>query len=278
MSLEAGAEALAGRVLRLRSSLLTEEAAKLSLVLPFFRDVLGYDYTEPSEITPEYRPGPGPSARVDFAVLPFPSPFLIGECKGVSNTLASYETRCQLGRYFSEFGAAFGFMTNGIRYRFYSDLRESGVMDSSPFFQVDFSCLDSGGLEGLRVFAKGSNADAAREWAMGRGGVSGRFQDGDRGAFERDALAVLRAVVFPVGDAGAVHMEAHSDSTNFYHWPGLRGDRKRLCRLDFNRRGGVVLRLYGAGGNEDLVASPVIGSAAELGLYADTIAGVVGDG
>ena len=277
MSLEAGAEALAGRVLRLRPCLHTEEAAKLSLVLPFFQDVLGYDYTEPSEVTPEYRPGPGPGARVDFAVLPFPSPFLVGECKAVSDSLNSLDSRNQLAGYYSDFGAAFGFLTNGVRYRFYTDLRESGVMDVSPFFEVDFSNFDSSRLEGLRVFAKGCDPSGAMVWAASQGAVSRDFLEGGRGMFEADALAVLRALVFPVGDAGAVRMETHRESTNFYYWPGLRGDRRRLCRLDFGGAGGVVLRLYGASGNGDLVGEWRVGSAAELALYAKTVVGVVKD-
>ena len=192
--------------------------------------------------------------------------------------MASVAARDQLAGYFSDFGAAFGFLTNGVRYRFYTDLRESGVMDVSPFFEVDFSRWDGGKLEGLRVFAKGSDIEAAREWAAGQGAVSGRFLEGGRGVFEADALAVLRAMVFPIGDAGAVRMEAHRDSTNFYYWPGLRGGRRRLCRLDFDGAGGVVLRLYGAGGNGDLVGECRIGCAAELSLYADTVAEVVKDG
>ena len=56
MELEARIEELQATLRKHREKLLTEEAAKTTLVLPFLR-ALGYDIFNPDEVIPEYTSG-----------------------------------------------------------------------------------------------------------------------------------------------------------------------------------------------------------------------------
>lgn len=61
---------LAERVVSLRESISTEEATKMSMILPFFQ-LLGYDVFNPSEFCPEYTADIGvkKGEKVDYAIL-----------------------------------------------------------------------------------------------------------------------------------------------------------------------------------------------------------------
>ena len=61
---------LAERVISLKESISTEEATKMSIILPFFQ-LLGYDVFNPSEFCPEYTADIGvkKGEKVDYAIL-----------------------------------------------------------------------------------------------------------------------------------------------------------------------------------------------------------------
>ena len=63
-------------------------------------------------------------------------PIIIVEVKSANTTLSTKHIN-QLFRYFTVTKARFAILTNGIIYRFYSDLEEANKMDLSPFFEVD---------------------------------------------------------------------------------------------------------------------------------------------
>jgi hypothetical protein len=134
----------------------TEEATKNALVMPFIA-ALGYNVFDPSEVTPELHADVGlkKGEKVDYAILRDGKPIILFECKWHGADL-SKEHASQLYRYFSVTEARFGVLTNGIAYRFYTDLDDPNRMDSKPFFEFDLRSFRDGDLEELKKFSKSS--------------------------------------------------------------------------------------------------------------------------
>jgi len=136
-------------------SVKTEEATKNGLVMPFIQ-TLGYDVFNPSEVVPEFTAdiGDRKGEKVDYAVMKDGRPIMLFECKLVGTQL---DARCatQLQRYFHGVaGVKFGVLTDGLRYRFYSDLERLNVLDAKPFFELDLLKHDEGDVEELKRFTK----------------------------------------------------------------------------------------------------------------------------
>ena len=112
------------RVQRLKDTIKTEEATKMSLVVPMFQ-ILGYDIFNPMEFCPEYTADVGikKGEKVDYAILEEGNPIILIECKSCSEQLDKHSS--QLFRYFGTSTAKFGILTNGMIYRFYTDLEEA---------------------------------------------------------------------------------------------------------------------------------------------------------
>ena len=127
---------LAKRVSSIRSDIMTEEATKMSMVVPFFQ-LLGYDVFNPLEFCPEYTADVGikKGEKVDYAIMINNEPVILIECKACSDSLGKHSS--QLFRYFGTTTAKFGILTNGIVYKFYTDLDESNKMDLTPFLEID---------------------------------------------------------------------------------------------------------------------------------------------
>lgn len=98
-----------------------EEQTKQSLIMPFFK-VLGYDVLNPFEFVPEYTADVGikKGEKVDYAIIIDDKPLILVECKSVQDNLDRHSS--QLYRYFGTTDARFGILTNGVIYKFYSDL------------------------------------------------------------------------------------------------------------------------------------------------------------
>jgi hypothetical protein len=64
-------EALSKKVSLVSSNLLTEEATKNALVMPFLHNVLGYDVFDPTEVIPEFTADVGikKGEKVDYALV-----------------------------------------------------------------------------------------------------------------------------------------------------------------------------------------------------------------
>ena len=139
-----------------RNLLNTEESAKTALVLPLI-GALGYDYHNPSEVAAELAADVGTRSheKVDYAILRDGKPIILFECKSLTNSLGA-EQMSQLTRYFNNTDADIGILTNGVVYKFFSDLEKSNIMDQSPFLEVDISKADQSVVAELRRFAKGS--------------------------------------------------------------------------------------------------------------------------
>lgn len=144
---------LSERVLRLKDSLQTEESVKNALILPFIQ-TLGYDVFNPFEVTPEFTCdiGTKKGEKIDYAILRNGSPCILVECKHWSQPLTLYDN--QLLRYFHVSTARFGILTNGIIYKFYTDLEHENKMDEKPFLEIDITEIRDNQVEELKKFHK----------------------------------------------------------------------------------------------------------------------------
>ncbi len=143
----------AKRAAELKDSLATEEATKMSLIVPFFR-ILGYDVFNPEEFTPEYTADVGikKGEKVDYAIMDNGEPVILIEAKSCKEKLDKHDS--QLFRYFGTSTAKFGILTNGIVYKFYTDLDEQNKMDLTPFLEVNILNLKPNILLELKKFHK----------------------------------------------------------------------------------------------------------------------------
>lgn len=132
----------------------TEETTKISLILPFIR-LMGYDTEDPLEFKAEYTADIGAKRgeKIDFAILNNGVPEILIECKPVFNELSG-ENLSQLYRYFNITHARIGILTNGVVYRFYTDSKDKGKMDETPFLEVDLSHISPFELVQLERFRK----------------------------------------------------------------------------------------------------------------------------
>lgn len=155
--------ALAAKLPAVQDQLDTEEATKNALVMPFIA-ALGYDVFDPAEVIPEYVADVGikKGEKVDYAIFKDGEIVMIFEAKKVSANL-NEEHASQLFRYFSVTGVRIGVLTNGVEYRFYSDLEEPNKMDKNPFLVIDLKSLRE---EHLPELQKLSNADFDLEAMM----------------------------------------------------------------------------------------------------------------
>lgn len=139
----------------------TEEATKTSLVLPFI-NALGYNVFDPTEVVPEFVADVGikKGEKVDYAVMRDGKPIILIEAKAASRDL-DRENPTQLYRYFSVTPARISILTNGIVYKFFSDLEEPNKMDSRPFSEFSMFELNEQIVRELKKFTKESfNLDA----------------------------------------------------------------------------------------------------------------------
>ncbi len=141
------------RVEKMKDSVGTEEATKMSLIVPLFQ-ILGYDVFNPSEFCPEYIADVGikKGEKVDYAILEDGKPNILIECKSCAEQLDKHSS--QLFRYFGTTPAKFGILTNGLIYRFYTDLEESNKMDLVPFLELDMLNLKDSAIVELKKFCK----------------------------------------------------------------------------------------------------------------------------
>jgi predicted type IV restriction endonuclease len=132
----------------------TEEATKNAFVMPFL-NALGYNVFDPTEVVPEFTADVGTKKgeKVDYAIMREGQPTILIECKPC-NTDLDKEHASQLYRYFSVTPARFGVLTNGIIYRFYTDIEEPNKMDAKPFLEIDMSEIKEVHVKELKKFTK----------------------------------------------------------------------------------------------------------------------------
>lgn len=141
------------RVESLKDGIQTEEATKTSIIMPFF-SMLGYDVFNPQEFIPEFTADVGikKGEKVDYAILQDGQPVILIEAKWIGEPLEKHDS--QLFRYFGTTKAKFAILTNGMVYRFYTDLEEPNKMDEKPFFEFNIIDIKENQVPELKKFHK----------------------------------------------------------------------------------------------------------------------------
>lgn len=144
---------LSERIAKQQEAITTEEATKNAFIMPMIA-TLGYDIFNPFEVVPELdcdlikKKG----EKIDYAIMKDGQPILLIECKHCKQDLNLHDT--QLQKYFVASKARFGVLTNGIEYRFYTDLDKQNIMDEKPFLVVNMLDLTDADVEQLKKFSK----------------------------------------------------------------------------------------------------------------------------
>lgn len=137
----------------IKGTLLTEESTKTALIMPFF-SLLGYDVFNPMEFVPEFTADFGikKGEKVDYAIMKDGKPIILVECKGVNDTLTKHDA--QLFRYFSVTESRFAILTNGIVYKFFTDLDQTNKMDDTPFLEINLLDINDLQIQELKKFGR----------------------------------------------------------------------------------------------------------------------------
>lgn len=146
--------ALSATIPKQLEHLATEEATKQALVMPFIT-ALGYNVFDPTDIVPELTADVGmkKGEKVDYAIMRDGQPMILFECKWHGADL-NKEHASQLYRYFGVTAARFGVLTNGIIYRFFTDLDDPNKMDAKPFLEFNVLSFTDNQVEELKRFTK----------------------------------------------------------------------------------------------------------------------------
>ncbi len=141
------------RVEKLVKSIKTEEATKTSMIMPFF-SLLGYDVFNPDEFIPEYVADVGikKGEKVDYAISLNNRITILIEAKSINENLQKHDS--QLFRYFGTSSAKIAILTNGLKYKFYTDLEEANKMDITPFLEINILDLKENDVSELKKFCK----------------------------------------------------------------------------------------------------------------------------
>lgn len=153
MTFDEKIKTFASRIDNLKDTITTEEATKTSLIMPFFQS-MGYDVFNPNEFVPEFVADVGikKGEKVDYAILINDVPMILVECKSINEKLERHDS--QLFRYFGTTAAKFAILTNGITYRFYTDIEETNKMDEAPFLEIDLRNIKDYQIRELQKFTK----------------------------------------------------------------------------------------------------------------------------
>ncbi len=151
---------ISDRADKMKEQVGTEEATKNAFIMPFIQ-ALGYDIFNPLEVIPEFTAdiGTKKGEKVDYCISLEGKASIIIECKSWQEKLDVH--RSQLFRYFHVVEARFAILTNGLTYRFYTDLEEKNKMDEKPFFEFSIGKITEAVITELKRFQKGNfNVDS----------------------------------------------------------------------------------------------------------------------
>ncbi|TDP59813.1 type I restriction endonuclease [Aminicella lysinilytica] len=154
MELKESLPAFVERIKKTKDAITNEEMTKTSMIMPFFQ-MLGYDIFNPLEFIPEFTADVGTKKgeKVDYAIVIDESPLILIECKSCNENLDNHSS--QLFRYFgTTLAAKFGILTNGIEYRFFTDLDNENRMDETPFLVVNLLDMKDRDIQELKKFTR----------------------------------------------------------------------------------------------------------------------------
>ncbi|QXG44525.1 AAA family ATPase [Borreliella burgdorferi] len=142
-----------------------EAQTRQNLIDPFL-DAMGYDHTDISIVKVEEKADilKDGLKRVDYVIYPTKKdeePTILIEAK-YHNSREKLENHLkQLKPYFENIRSQakrveFGILTDGIEYRFYTDLDKDNLLDNEPFMVVNLEKLTSKDFEYLKKFSRNS--------------------------------------------------------------------------------------------------------------------------
>lgn len=145
---------IASKITKQKNLIATEEATKSAFIMPFISS-LGYDVFDPEEVIPEFTADIGikKGEKVDYAISVGGKISMLIECKMIDAKLEA-QNESQLHRYFHATEARIGVLTDGIIYKFYTDLDEPNKMDNKPFLEFSVMHVDEIILGELKKFTK----------------------------------------------------------------------------------------------------------------------------
>ncbi len=129
-----------------------EAQTRKFLIEPFFM-ILNY---VSNDLIPEYNAdfGDRVSQKIDYAILLNKKDIILIEAKKYNSRLTDKEAG-QLNGYFNNTkNSRIAILTNGIEYKFFSDVLEPNVIDSKPFFTFNLNNFTDKDLETLIYFDK----------------------------------------------------------------------------------------------------------------------------
>lgn len=129
-----------------------EAQTRKFLIEPFFF-MLNYVSTD---LIPEYNAdfGDRVSQKIDYAIVLNKKDTILIEAKKQNSKLTDKEAG-QLNGYFNNTkNSKIAILTNGVEYRFYSDVVEPNIIDNKPFFLFNLSSYTENDIEGLLKFDK----------------------------------------------------------------------------------------------------------------------------
>ena len=156
MSFKENIQKLSVQVMERKRHITNEEMTKQALIIPFFQ-ILGFDVFNPLEVKSEYDAdfGKKKGEKVDYAIFKDNAPIMFIEAKAVNENLENHDA--QLSRYFNTAQEVkLAILTNGVQYKFFTDLNSNNIMDENPFIQLDITNLSDNDIEVLSKFKKES--------------------------------------------------------------------------------------------------------------------------
>ncbi|QFI15032.1 type I restriction endonuclease (plasmid) [Borrelia sp. CA_690] len=154
-----------------------EAQTRQNLIDPFL-DAMGYDHTDISIVKVEDKadiPKLNGLKKVDYIIYPTrkdKEPTILIEAKYHNNREKLESHLKQLKPYFEnirsqEKRVEFGILTDGIEYRFYTDLDKDNLLDNEPFMVIDLEKLTSKDFEYLKKFSRNFlNIEEAKAFAL----------------------------------------------------------------------------------------------------------------
>jgi hypothetical protein len=144
---------LVKKIVKYKERITNEEMTKTAFIMPFF-ELLGYDTRDPFEFHPEFTADIADfkGEKVDYAILINDVPQILIEVKDCNNNLEKHDK--QLMRYFNVTKAKIAILTNGVLYKFFTDLDEENKMDTKPFLEIDLLNIKDNEINELKKFFK----------------------------------------------------------------------------------------------------------------------------
>ena len=144
---------LSEKIAKQKDTVATEEATKTAFILPMI-NALGYDVFDPTEVVPEMDCDliKSKGEKIDYAIMKDGEPIMLIECKDSKQNLNLHST--QLQKYFVASKSRFGVLTNGVEWRFYTDIDKQNIMDEKPFLVINMLDLANEDVEQLKKFHK----------------------------------------------------------------------------------------------------------------------------